>query len=312
MLRVMKGVWRVAAAGCLLVLASSVVWLGVLTARSSQDEATRAAQFLAVVLAAATVANSLIGWWHRARFDVEPTAGQLEDARETLAGVLAAQWRQEASARSLGDPEPMPVCWKLTEPAVMDHPRFIMSGELSFTGRSDQIGSFAAQFRQLRRRRLVILGNPGSGKTTLAVQLLLELLATRQPGEPIPVLVSLAGWDPITQPRLHDWLAARMTQDYSSLRAFSPTMAHALAKRGHLLPILDGLDELPEPRQAGVVAALNESLTDTDQLVLTSPHHRVHHSGYRRPAQAKRRCGHHPRATHRSPSCGIPHALPTT
>ncbi|MGH3803824.1 MAG: NACHT domain-containing protein, partial [Pseudonocardiaceae bacterium] len=116
----------------------------------------------------------------------------------------------------------------------------------------------------------VILGGPGSGKTTLAVQLLLELLATRQPGEPIPVLVSLAGWDPTEQPRLHTWLAARLAEDYPSLRAVGPTTAQALAEQGHLLPILDGLDEIPEPRQPEVIAALNKSLTDTDQLVLTS------------------------------------------
>ncbi|MCA1673641.1 MAG: NACHT domain-containing protein, partial [Actinobacteria bacterium] len=116
----------------------------------------------------------------------------------------------------------------------------------------------------------MILGEPGSGKTTLAVQLLLELLATRQPDEPIPVLVSLAGWNPATQPRLHDWLTTKVSQDYPVLRAFGPTIAQALAEQGHLLPILDGLDELPESRQPQVIAALNKSLTDIDQLVLTS------------------------------------------
>jgi predicted NACHT family NTPase len=38
----------------------------------------------------------------------------------------------------------------------------------------------------LPRRRLVI-GGPGTGKTTLAVQLLVHLLATRQEREPVPV-----------------------------------------------------------------------------------------------------------------------------
>ncbi|MBV9163510.1 MAG: NACHT domain-containing protein, partial [Pseudonocardiales bacterium] len=167
-------------------------------------------------------------------------------------------------------PDPMPVCWGLSEPALMDHPRLIAVGELSFIGRSDQIGLLTEEFRRLRRRRLVILGDPGSGKTTLAVQLLRQLLATRQPGEPVPVLVSLAGWNPTEEPQLRTWLAARLAENYPSLRAFGPTMAEELAKQGHLLPILDGLDELPKPRQPKVIAALNKSLTDTDQLILTS------------------------------------------
>lgn len=254
----------------LLFLAGCVVLVGIFTVIGSQDDAARVAQFLGIVLAIPALAVSLVVWWRRGTVTTASTASQLDEARETLAGVVAKQWRQEALARSLGNPEPMPVSWGLTEPAVMDHPRLIAVGELSFTGRSDHISPLAAEFRRLRRRRLVILGGPGSGKTTLAVQLLLELLATRQPGEPIPVLVSLAGWDPTEQPRLHTWLAARLAEDYPSLRAFGPTTAQALAERGHLLPILDGLDELPEPRQPEVIAALNKSLTDTDQLVLTS------------------------------------------
>lgn len=173
------------------------------------------------------------------------------------------RWEIRSRCRCAGNsPSPSP-------PAIMDHPPLIAAGELSFTGRSDDIRSLTAEFRRLRRRRLVILGGPGTGKTTLAVQLLNELLATSQNGEPTPVLVSLAGWDP-TEQSLHAWLATRLAEGYPSLRAFGRTTAQTLAEQGHLLPILDGLDELPESRQPEVIAALNESLTDTDQLVLTS------------------------------------------
>jgi GTPase SAR1 family protein len=74
-------------------------------------------------------------------------------------------------------------------------------------------------FRTLRRRRLVIVGGPGAGKTTLAVQLLLQLLASLQDDEPIPVLFSVAGWDTDVFPRLHDWLAQRLAEVYPALRA---------------------------------------------------------------------------------------------
>lgn len=254
----------------LLFLTSCAALMVTFTVWGDKDEAASFAQLIGMILTVAGLGISLIRWRQGKAVATVPTPGQLSEARETLAGVVAEQWRQEASVRWLADPEPMPVCWRLCEPAVMDHPPLIAVGELSFTGRSDQIGLFAGEFRRLRRRRLVILGGPGSGKTTLAVQLLLELLDSRQPGEPVPVLVSLAGWNPTEERQLHTWLAARLVENYPWLRACGPAVAEALARQGHLVPVLDGLDELPKIRQPEVITALNKSLTDTDQLVLTS------------------------------------------
>ncbi|MGQ0779336.1 MAG: hypothetical protein ACT4NY_33800 [Pseudonocardiales bacterium] len=121
------------------------------------------------------------------------TPEQVAQARELLAARVSEQWRRESAARSLGDPEPMPVRWALTEHAVMDHPQLVMTGP-GFAGSSDAIDSLAGEFTRLSRRRLVILGPAGAGKTTLAVQLLLQLLSTRTPQEPVPVLLSLGGW----------------------------------------------------------------------------------------------------------------------
>jgi len=263
--------WRGAVAGGGgLVLAGCVLLLGVLLKVKGLQEAARVAGVLSVVLALPALAIPLVLWWRRGSVATAPSADQVSQARETLAGLVSAQWRHEALARSLGDPQPMPVQWRLTERAVMDYPRFVEADQWSFTGRSNRIGPLAEEFRGLQRRRLVILGGPGSGKTTLTVQLLLELLATRQHGEPIPVLLSLAGWDPTIHPQLYGWLAERLAEDYPSLRAFGPGVPRALGEQGQILPILDGLDELPPARQPEVITALNASLTETDQFVLTS------------------------------------------
>ena len=86
------------------------------------------------------------------------------------------------------------------------------------------------------------------------------------------MLLPVAGWDTEQFPRLHDWVADQLARDYPALR--SPDLdlgvAHALTGRGHILPVLDGLDELPPAAQTAVVTALNRSLGGDDQLILTS------------------------------------------
>lgn len=86
--------------------------------------------------------TALVGWQTRRRRVIigSATAEQVAQARATLAGLVRAQWRREAEVRSLGDPDPMPVRWYLTDSSVMDHPRLIAPGNRTFAGRSDQIG----------------------------------------------------------------------------------------------------------------------------------------------------------------------------
>ena len=58
--------------------------------------------------------------------------------------------------------------------------------------------------------KLLILGNPGSGKTTTMLDLAKVLIdrATAQPDLPIPVLFNLSGWK--DDRLIRDWLTARV------------------------------------------------------------------------------------------------------
>ncbi|GLX00245.1 NACHT domain-containing protein [Microtetraspora sp. NBRC 16547] len=234
------------------------------------------AQVLATATGVVGVANGLVqltSWWRRStKPSPAPAPADIDKAKDVLAGLVTEQWRNETVLRSLGHPQPIPVPWRSTEHAeLMDHPRLIAKGALSFPSLSDHIANMAKDFRALRCRRLVIIGGPGTGKTTLAVQLLMELLRTRLPGEPVPVLLSATRWNTETHPRLQDWLAECLGMDYPALHAegFGPDTARALATRSEVLPILDGLDELPAEARAGILTALNRSMCDSDQLILT-------------------------------------------
>ncbi len=254
------------------MLLGSAVLVVVVLITQGVNQAGTWATVIGGYLAIAGPLLSLGRWRRKQRAAAREPArtSQVAQAAQELEVAVREQWRREAEVRSLGDPAPMPVRWRLSDPAVMDHDAHIAPAPVTLSGRSDQIPVLTEQFRQLHRRRLVIVGGPGTGKTTLAVQLLLQLLDDWQPGEPVPVLFSLASWDPQEQPRVQDWLANQLTQTYPDLRAFGADAVHKLADQGRLLPVLDGLDEIPPDRRGEVINRLNASLLADTGLIMTS------------------------------------------
>ncbi|TMR99924.1 NACHT domain-containing protein [Nonomuraea basaltis] len=261
----------------LLALASALLfWAKGLKTGEPLGMAAGTANIVAAATAAVGLGNALVqflSWWRKRGAPAPaPTSADIGTAKDILAGLVAQQWRDETVLRSLCDPEPMPLPWRSTERRELaDHPEIIAKGTVAFPGLDVHIADMARNFRALRCRRLVILGGPGTGKTTLAVQLVLELLRTRQPEEPVPVLVSVARWDDRAHPRLQDWLAACLAMDYPALRAddLGPGLPETLVARGEVLPVIDGLDELSGRARADMLAALNRSMCETDQLILT-------------------------------------------
>ncbi|GAA4326508.1 hypothetical protein GCM10023086_54110 [Streptomyces venetus] len=103
----------------------------------------------------------------------------------------------------------------------------------------------AGFFRATRPRRLVIAGVPGSGKTVLALELVLALAADRTDTDPVPVRIPMAQWD--TAHTLPELLTDHLTQALD----WPAEMAERLVAHGMVLPVLDGLDEMDPPRADG-------------------------------------------------------------
>ncbi|MEU8319721.1 NACHT domain-containing protein [Nonomuraea sp. NPDC048881] len=284
-----KAGWRIAVS-ILVIVAVGVAVVSVWRARTPGAE-VNLADVVAVALAGVTMVGAVVAWAGRSTRAATPARVADADeahvavgaAAQVLAALVERQWRAEARHRLLEDPEPIPVHWQLiADETVMSQSRLITAdAELTITGRSDDIAALADAYCSLTRRRLVITGGAGMGKTTLAIQLLLQLLSTRATDQacacegevvPVPVLLPVSGWDTSAHPRLQDWLAVRLAADYPALAApqLGLGAATALAEGGHILAVLDGLDEIPAPARDQMIAALNASLTARDQLILTS------------------------------------------
>lgn len=102
-------------------------------------------------------------------------------------------------------------------------------------------------------RSLLILGAPGSGKTTMLLELARQLIARAREdvAYPIPMVFNLASWT--EKLNLADWLAQELNNLYSVPRKTAPDWV----KEDKLLLLLDGLDEVRQESRAKCVEAIN-------------------------------------------------------
>ncbi len=101
---------------------------------------------------------------------------------------------------------------------------------------------------------VLILGEPGAGKTMLLLELARDLLerARRDETHPIPVVFNLSSWATSRQP-LSGWLVSELNTKYQ----VPHRLAASWIETDEVLPLLDGLDEVAAPYRAACVEAIN-------------------------------------------------------
>ena len=251
------------------------------------DKVAGAVGGLVALLGVPPGAVALVRLWRRQR-----SAASLDEVAGRLAVAVRDQWDAEAALRRLNDPYPLPVAWRsadgdLTEswPLLQDMARAWPGGPPgdptqwpqhpeALAGEYERIGEVFTE--RVPTRRLVVLGEPGAGKSVLLMRLPQELLAHRAEGDPVPVLFSLASWNP-DQP-LKAWLADQLRRSYTGMPDPAPETAtdiardraEALLESRRILPMLDGFDELPPDLHHRALDAINRALAAGQPLVLAA------------------------------------------
>ena len=168
-----------------------------------------------------------------------PVNGQgMAEVADQLAVAVNIQWTDEAAIRRLNDPYPLPVSWTAADPGLTVAWGSLVNVATSGAGSGspppsaawaaspDGLAGKDAELADVLARvptgRLVVLGEPGSGKTMLMVRLVLDLLVRREPGGPVPFLASVASWNP-TEQDLRDWLGEQLLINHPALARRRPT-----------------------------------------------------------------------------------------
>lgn len=106
---------------------------------------------------------------------------------------------------------------------------------------------------------LLILGAPGTGKTTLLLELAQDLLDRAEQDEsyPIPVIFNLSSWAARRQPLVR-WLVAELNERNDVPKR----VARQWVETEQILPLLDGLDEVAVEQREACVEVINEFRRD--------------------------------------------------
>jgi hypothetical protein len=265
--------WLLVVGGVLVTVA--VGWWVLQVALLDSPDRGNAATYGQFVLAAVGLLISLAALWKTlAPNRTEPGLDELTDR---LALAMRNQWTNAANERRLLQPAPLPIRWHRSGDPVVGPVAAATRADHGFDPLPGLDRVTSSRLRRGTRRdlhriygglasgRLMIVGGPGTGKSSAAVLLLLDALRYRDQATPddrsripVPVLFTLQNWNPETT-SVEAWLHTKLAE----IPVFNgrPRDAVNLLRAGRIAVFLDGLDEIPAPVRPLALQALGEQAT---------------------------------------------------
>ncbi|WP_143059838.1 NACHT domain-containing protein [Streptomyces melanosporofaciens] len=199
--------------------------------------------------------------------DDNPAATDVDRAADQVRKDVLSRARHAVARLELQRPTLIEIAWKGSGRPVQPSRDVLGVAPEELMGTVTQVSETC---RQLPLHQLVVLGAPGTGKSVVAIQLVHEMTKEPQPGDPVPVLMSLSSWRPAISMR--EWILRQIRQSSPSLASrwrFGVDAAPGLFDAGMVMPVLDGLDELPEPLRARAIEAIDKVIPDGCWLLVT-------------------------------------------
>ncbi|GAB4276665.1 MAG: hypothetical protein Fur0025_02010 [Oscillatoriaceae cyanobacterium] len=172
--------------------------------------------------------------------------------RTKLLGRVKNYWIKGVLERSLHDR--IPIQLGLEEWENPEERRQTLPPGTRVIDRFDKMGS---------SRTLLILGEPGAGKTITLLELARELIARAEQyiNQPVPVVLNLSTWANKKQ-TITDWVIDELISRYQVSASFARTWM----EKEQLLLLLDGLDEVSAEFRGLCLQALNQFSEEHGQI----------------------------------------------
>jgi hypothetical protein len=189
----------------------------------------------------------------------EPTDSELRNAASSVARAAQQRWLSEAAMRRITVPATVRVSWKRIDrssesarPPKGARPREIPTEAPPEVLDAGKLNELYSLYCHPDVDKIVVLGEPGAGKSGLLIQLLLEALRVRDRAPeakrfeiPVPMLLTLGDWSP-EQQSLVDWADGVLRRDYGpAVGSGGVSIYRQLLEDGRIALFLDGLDEMP-------------------------------------------------------------------
>ncbi len=228
--------------------------LGSLATNLLSQEVKLSSWYVLSLLGVVTLVGiSLTVWQYRLQVDIDHSTSALDRRnRQRMREKVQAFWIEGVLEQSLHGAALIALGLQ-KQPDAVANPWHLVIQQLDQTYALPP-GTHIVQAYDNMGCELLILGEPGCGKTTLLLELTRDLLERSRLDDthPIPVVFNLSSWAVKRQP-ITEWLVEELNTKYQVPRKLGQVWVEA----NQIMPLLDGLDEVTPTHHEECIKTIN-------------------------------------------------------